>query len=207
MKRTITLAIFIMVLALPQVVKASITIKPLEPERGKVLLIYEVKCNQPGVNAFIFPPVGGLTSLDRKPLLASVIEKGTGKKLKSVVEPYFEKGKAIPGKYEFRVQLEKPLQEGQEYVIELKIIIFNKPNCYMDKEGRWVCKYATRHNAIFLVPKGHTPVFSSHPVRIFEDQGIICLQTDTEPVYSREQTLVFKTAPPERIISTRTEPE
>lgn len=187
--------IFVAALTLSSAVRAKVTIKPLKAAEGKVLIIYEVKCNEQGATGFVFPPRGGLTSLDRKPLLVSVIEKGSGKKLKAVVKSYIENGKTIPGKYEFHTNLERPLQKDEKRVLEFKIIVYNKPNCYIDKTGRWVCKYSTRQNATFLVPKGHTPVFSSHPVRIFEDQGTICLQTNTKPIEPKERAFVFKTIP------------
>jgi hypothetical protein len=206
MNKTKAFIIFTIALIVPSPILAKVTIEPLDPAKGKVLLVYEVKCKKADVADFVYPLRGGLTSLDRKPILVSVVEKGSGEKLKAVVEPYTEGGRTIPGKYEFHISLPKPLQAGEKYALEIKTIIYNRPNCYDDKTGRWICEYSTQHNVTFLVPKGHIPVFSSHPVRIFEDGGKLCLQTDTGPA-EKEQVFVFKTEPPPKQEGLSTPPD
>lgn len=156
------------------VARANVTIEVLEPKEGKFLVTYEIYSDTPRSTG---QTISGLVSTERPPEILSVMEQGAKKKLAYEILPMREKGGVFEGKYRVRAKYATPIPQGQHYILEYRIILYNMENCYVDPEGRWVFQYETTHSEIlFILPKGHAIVNSNFPALIYEKGDRVVVQ-------------------------------
>lgn len=199
MKKLILITIYTTILFIQPVFGNNVTIEPLDPDKGKLLITYQQEYNlKAGTKEFLFG--GALPSVDGKPDVRSVIDVNSKQSLMAKVVPYKKDDKTIPGKYQILVRFKEPLAKKTKFLIQPKFVVYDSGLCYVNDDGLWVAKWRTSYKCSLLAPKGHIPVFTSLPVMISESYGRIQLLQD--PLFIKKndkiryaRTLVFKTKP------------
>lgn len=174
---------------------AKVTIEVLNPEEGKYLVTYLLTASKAHSTEYTFPS-NGLISQDKKVEVVSITEKNTDQEFEYEVLPAEKDGAVVEGRYKVKAKFINPVPEGGNYIIEYKVILFNKSECYIDKDGRWLFRYATGHDAFFILPKEHAVVYANFPVLVYEKKGRTVLQAKAKKDNKGNtvlRTLIFKT--------------
>mgnify|MGYP006300983337 FL=1 len=196
MYRLVTTFTLAFILLFSIVAEAKVTIEVLNPNEGKYQVTYELKVTKAHSTEYNFPR-NGFLSRDRKIKVVSVKEKNTDQELKYEVVPAKDKnGETVDGRYVVKTKFVNPIPEGGNYILVYKVILYNKDDCYIDSDGRWLFQYSTGHDAFFILPEGHAVVYANYPVLVYEKASRTVLQqkpmTDDNDDYSYRK-LIFKT--------------
>ena len=171
--------------------RGAVTIEVLNAAAGKYIVTYDVNVTKAESTEYVFPN-HGLISDDKKIDVVSVRETNANQKLEHEILPGIDsEKKPVPGRYRVKAKFINPLPEKSVYTLEYKVILYNKNDCYVDEDGRWVFRYSTGHDAFFVLPKNHVVVFADFPVVIFEQQG----RTVLVQKLPERRTFVIKTMP------------
>ena len=177
----------LLLLLIGSVSRADVTIEVLEAKEGKFLVTYEIYSDTPRSTG---QTISGLSSIEEPPEVLSVTEKNSKKKLQYDVLPMRDKSGVFKGQYRIRAKYDNPIPQGEHYILEYRIILYNKENCYEDQEGRWVFRYETSHSQVFFtLPKEHAIVNSNFPALIYEEEGRTIVQAK---IYSEVPRYITK---------------
>ncbi|MCK5564474.1 MAG: hypothetical protein KAJ07_04455 [Planctomycetes bacterium] len=195
--KKLTLIAFFAAIFISPALGGSVTIEPLDPDKGKLLVTYLEGYNlKAGTKEFLFG--GALPSADGKPDVHSVIDVNTKQKFMAKAIPHKKDDKTISGRYRILVRLKEPLAKNTKFSIQAKYAVFDNDLCYVNDDGLWVAKWLTSYACKFIAPRGHIPVFTSLPVMVSEYygrihllQGPLFIKNNNKALYRR--TLVFKT--------------
>ena len=196
MRSLITPGIMAAVMAVASVAEAKVTIEVLDPAEGKYLVTYELTATQAHSTEYSFPS-NGMPSKDKPLEVVAVTEKNTDQQFEHQVLPYKDKnGTVEDGRYVVKAKFINPIPEGGNYILEYKVILYNKADCYIDTDGRWLFEYVTGHDAFFILPAGQAVVYANYPVLVYEKAGRTVLQQKAQPGKEGEaaiRKLIFKT--------------
>jgi hypothetical protein len=154
-------------LLIASVSRANVTIEVLEPQKGKFLVTYEIYSEKPNSSG---QTISGLSSIENPPEVLSVIEKNSKQQLDYDVFPIRDTSGVFRGRYKVKANYKTPIPAGQYYIIEYRIILYNKKNCFVDQDENWVFQYETTHSQIFFIlPKDHAIIYSNFSALIYEE--------------------------------------
>ena len=198
MKKLTFIAIFAAIFISPALGVTNSTLKPLEPAKGKMLVIYEQEYSvKAGATEFLY---GSYLSHDKKIEVRSVIDLNSKKSLMAKALPYKKGDRTISSRYSILIRFKEPVAEDTRILLQSTIVVYSKEFCYINDDGLWVTQWPTSFSSKFITPKGHIPVFTSHPVVISEHYGLLHLSQDISSIKNNDKSrfyrkLIFKTKP------------
>lgn len=168
-------------------VSAAVTVVPLDPKTKTLRISYEITDTDVGAKGFTFPPQG-FDFADGPVTLLAAFDLSTMMPLEA--EAVDVEGAGIPTA--IKLKYPAPLQLGQSITVRFT---FDVPtnNFQVDSRGRWIIKYSTSHDLVFVVPQGQQIVFADTPVKIEQDGGQVVAVHTAKSDDRRTVNFLFKT--------------